>query len=164
MLTETYFWGTLAPMLLTAVMFVLEAIEEVYCPTTKNKMSTCEKVLTILLSPIWPILILAKSSWKQYCYEASSTKSKEDKKEIEKLTILSSNAHLIEVSVESSLQPLVQLHVILKQICMHNNIEGQKTHLDWSQAMEEFWKKDLLSIIRMDFRNKQIGFNPQVFF
>ena len=150
-------------MLLTAVMFVLEAIEEVYCPTTKKKMSTCEKVWTILLSPIWPILILAKSSWKEYCYEASSTKSKEDKKEIEKLTILSSNAHLIEVSVESSLQPLVQLHVILKQICIHNIIDG-KSDFDWSQAMEEFWKKDLLSMIRMDFRTKQIGFNPQVKF
>ena len=145
-------------MLLTALMFVVEAIEEALYSKDKKKMPTWEKVISLLLSPLWPIFILFKTSWKQYCYEASFTKPKEDKKEIENLTMLTNRAHLIEVCIESSLQPLIQLHVILKLILNQNLIDG-KSDFDWTKAMEAFWERDLIKIFKI---GQQIGFNPQV--
>ena len=145
-------------MILTALVFVLEAIKEAFYPTDKNTMPTWEKVFSLLLSPLWPIFILFKTSWKQYCYETSLKKPKEDKEEIEKLAMLTNRAHLIEVCIESSLQPLIQLHVILKLILNQNLIDG-KSDFDWTKAMEAFWEKDLIKIFKI---GQQIGFNPQV--
>ena len=145
-------------MLLTALMFVVEAIEEALYQAHNKKIPTWEKVISLLLSPIWPIFILFKTSWKQYCYETSFKKPKEDKEEIEKLTMLTNRAYLIEVCIESSLQPLIQLHVILKLILNQNLIDG-KSDFDWTKAMEAFWEKDLIKIFKI---GQQIGFNPQV--
>ena len=145
-------------MILTALMFVVEAIEEALYSKDKKKMPTWEKGISLLLSPIWPIFILLKTSWKQYCYETSFKKPKEDKEEIEKLSMLTNRAHLIEVCIESSLQPLIQLHVILKLILNQNLIDG-KSDFDWTKAMEAFWERDLIKIFKI---GQQIGFNPQV--
>ena len=72
--------------------------------------------------------------------------------------MLTNRAHLIEVCIESSLQPLIQLHVILKLILNQNVIDG-KSDFDWTKAMEAFWEKDLIKIFKI---GQQIGFNPQV--
>ena len=84
-------------------------------------MTTIQKLFTLLLSPIWPVVTLIKTQWKQFKYEAIPEDPREEKEEIEKLTQISNRAHLIEVSMESSLQPLIQLHVILNLIVRQKN-------------------------------------------
>ena len=140
-------------MLLTVCMYVLEAVEVVLCEEEAKKMTTLQKLFTLLLSPIWPVVTLIKTQWKQFKYEAIPEDPREEKEEIEKLTQISNRAHLIEVSMESSLQPLVQLHVILSQFLKC----GGEAGISWSQAMEVFWEKDLGKMFDLSQ-----NFNPQV--
>ena len=81
-------------MILTMVMFVLEAIYEAFFMGHKKPI---EKFFMLLLSPIWPVYTLFKTSWKQFYSEAYSTSPKKDLEEIEELTKVSNRAHLIEV-------------------------------------------------------------------
>ena len=130
-------------MVLTVLMYVLEAIEEVFWEEARKKMTRLEKGLTLLLSPIWPMFTLVKTSWNQFKSEAISEDSKKEKKKIEKLTQTSNRAHLIEVSMESSLQPLIQLHAILSQLLKKGGLTG----FSWTKAMEAFWEKDIMTIL-----------------
>jgi hypothetical protein len=63
---------------------------------------------------------------------------------------------LIKVSIESSLQPLIQLHVILARLLEKSIIDGN-ANINWAQTMEAFVRKDLLTIF-----NISQAFNPQV--
>ena len=139
-------------MLLTVCMYMLEAVEEVVCNKERKKATTLQKVFTILSFPIWPVYTIVKTLWKQFKAEALPEDAREEKEEIERLTQISSRAHLIEVSMESSLQPLIQLHVLLTQFL---NKSGQ-TAISWTEAMEAFWEKDLVTIFNLQ------KFNPQV--
>ena len=63
---------------------------------------------------------------------------------------------LIKVSIESSLQPLIQLHVILATLLEKSIIDGN-ANITFAQTMEAFMKKDVLTIF-----NVSQAFNPQV--
>ena len=142
-------------MLLTFSMFILEAIEEVFYQEDGKKMKLLEKIFIILLSPIWPVYTLMKTTWKQFNAETISEDPKRDNKEIKELAKISNRAHLIEVCFESSLQPLIQLHVILSKIIEQNLIDNE--NFDWMEAMTAFWQKDVLTIFNVSQK-----FNPQV--
>ena len=142
-------------MLLTFVMFILEAIEEVFYQEDGKKMALLEKIFTMILSPIWPVYTLIKTTWKQFYAETVSKDPKKDNEEIKDLAKLSNRAHLIEVCFESSLQPLIQLHVILIKIIEQNLINNE--NFDWMEAMTAFWQKDVLTIFNVSQK-----FNPQV--
>ena len=81
-------------MILTMVMFVLESVYEAFFTDHKKPV---EKFFMMLLSPIWPVYTLFKTSWRQFYAEAYSSNPKKDTEEIEKLTKISNRAHLIEV-------------------------------------------------------------------
>ena len=71
-------------------------------------------------------------------------------------TNLEYKVSLIKVCIESSLQPLIQLHVILGRLLTKSLID-ENANLNWAQTMEAFVKKDLLTIF-----NISQAFNPQV--
>ena len=141
-------------MVFTMSIYVLESAEQAFCDDgiTKNSI---EKFFMILMSPIWPVYTVIKTSWKQFHCQAISSNPQKDKEEIEKLAKISNRAHLIEVCFESSLQPLIQLHAILGLLLQKKLLENDD--FSWAQTMEAFWKKDLVKIF--DLRET---FNPQV--
>ena len=162
-------------MILTALMLFVEALKAVFfnekseAPSNFNikessclsRMPSCLKnffggILCLIISPIWPIITLTMTSWKQFRQSISSDPKKESE-DIEKLTTLSNRSHLIEVCFESSLQPLVQLHVILNELLKASSILNSSNAFDWTKALEAFWNKDLMQILDL----KQ-SFNPQV--
>ena len=142
-------------MLLTLMMFVLEAIEEVFYGEHSKKMKPREKIFKLLVAPIWPVFTSFKTSCKQFHAETISENPKKEKEAIKKLTNISNRAHLIEVCMESSIQPLVQLHVILTQVICQNITKYAQ--FDWVEALTAFWKKDMLTIFDLTK-----SFNPQV--
>ena len=142
-------------MLLTFLMFILEAVEEVFYQEDGKKITLSEKIFTMISSPFWPVYTLIKTTWKQFYAETVSEDPNRDNEEIKELAKLSNRAHLIEVCFESSLQPLIQLHVILSKIIEQNLIN--KENFDWMEAMTAFWQKDVLTIFNVGQK-----FNPQV--
>ena len=82
-------------MILTMVMFVLESVYEAFF--TKVHKKPVEKFFMLLLSPIWPVYTLFKTSLRQFYAKAYPSNPKNDIEEIEKLTKISNRAHLIEV-------------------------------------------------------------------
>ena len=142
-------------MLLTFLMFILEAVEEVFYQEDGKKITLSEKIFTMISSPFWPVYTLIKTTWKQFYAETVSEDPNRDNEEIKELAKLSNRAHLIEVCFESSLQPLIQLHVILSKIIEQNLIN--KENFDWMEAMTAFWQKDVLTIFNVSQK-----FNPQV--
>ena len=71
-------------------------------------------------------------------------------------TNLEYKVSLIKVCIESSLQPLIQLHVILGRL-LEKSLIDENANLNWAQTMEAFVTKDLLTIF-----NISQAFNPQV--
>ena len=82
-------------MILTMVMFMLESVYEAFF--TKVHKKPVEKFFMLLLSPIWPVYTLFKTSLRQFNAEAYPSNSQKDIEEIEKLAEISNRAHLIEV-------------------------------------------------------------------
>ena len=97
-------------MILTMVMFVLESVYEAFF--TKVNKKPVEKFFMLLLSPIWPVYTLFKTSLRQFYAKAYPSNPKKDTEEIEKLTKISNRAHLIEV--KETLYTNVQNFYLLK--------------------------------------------------
>ena len=74
-----------------------------------------EKFFMLLLSPVWPVYTLFKTSWKQFYSEAYSTSPKKDLEEIEKLinqlhtmhTTIPPTNILIQSTEDNKLHPIV---------------------------------------------------------
>ena len=66
----------------------------------------------VLFSPILPVYALFMKSYSNFKLLTSSKDRENRKDQLKRLTKVSNQAHLIEVCLESSLQPIVQLFSI----------------------------------------------------
>ena len=140
------FWSALIPMIICVSFNIVIAIEVTFVKDSKL-ISTPMKVVNMIFSPIWPIYTLFLTSitiFKNKIYLKDSKKTTDERK---RLSIISNNAHLIEVITESSLQPLVQVFSIYLRLAYSDSdvnivsteIKGAFDALlakDWSELGE----------------------------
>ena len=136
-------------MILSVVFLMLDAIEETFFRDYSTDISTGEKVVNILLSPIWPIWSLLLTSWTSFSAKIGLSDVEKDKDKLKRLSKVSNRAHLIEVCTESSIQPLIQLFGIYKGL-VDSDLTTSKTNVelrgflnatlagDWSELGEHF--------------------------
>ena len=136
-------------MILSVVFLMLDAIEETFYRDYSTDISTGEKVVNILLSPIWPIWSLLLTSWTTFSTKIGLSDVEKDKDKLKRLSQVSNRAHLIEVCTESSIQPLIQLFGIYKGL-VDIDLTTSKTNVelrgflnatlagDWSELGEHF--------------------------
>ena len=105
------FWSALIPMIICVSFNIVIAIEVTFVKDSKL-ISTPMKVVNMIFSPIWPIYTLFLTSIIIFKSKIYLKDSKKNTDELKRLSIISNNAHLIEVITESSLQPLVQVFSI----------------------------------------------------
>ena len=105
------FWSALIPMIICVSFNILVAIDVTFVKD-KKMISTTMKVINMIFSPIWPIYTLFLTSIIIFKSKIYPKDSKKNTDELKRLSIISNNAHLIEVITESSLQPLVQVFSI----------------------------------------------------
>ena len=98
-------------MIICVSFNVVIAIEVTFVKDSKL-ISTTMKVVNMIFSPIWPIYTLFLTSIIIFKSKIYLKDSKKNTDELKRLSIISNNAHLIEVITESSLQPLVQVFSI----------------------------------------------------
>ena len=131
-------------MIICIALNVLNAIDVTFVKD-KDKISTTMKILNMIFSPIWPIYTLFLTSIITYKNKINLKDSKENTDELKRLSIVSNNAHLIEVITESSLQPLVQVFSIYLRLA-YSDVAEANTELkdafnallakDWSELGE----------------------------
>ena len=131
-------------MIICIALNVLNAIDVTFVKD-KDKISTTMKILNMIFSPIWPIYTLFLTSITTYKNKINLKDSKENTDELKRLSIVSNNAHLIEVITESSLQPLVQVFSIYLRLA-DSDVAEANTELkdafnallakDWSELGE----------------------------
>ena len=98
-------------MIICVSFNILVAIDVTFVKD-KKMISTTMKVVNMIFSPIWPIYTLFLTSIIIFKSKIYPKDSKKNTDELKRLSIISNNAHLIEVITESSLQPLVQVFSI----------------------------------------------------
>ena len=98
-------------MIICVSFNILVAIDVTFVKD-KKIISTTMKVVNMIFSPIWPIYTLFLTSIIIFKSKIYPKDSKKNTDELKRLSIISNNAHLIEVITESSLQPLVQVFSI----------------------------------------------------
>ena len=117
-------------MILSVVFLMLDAIEETFFRDYSTDISTGEKVINILLSPIWPIWSLLLTSWTSFSTKIGLSDVEKDKDKLKRLSQVSNRAHLIEVCTESSIQPLIQIFGIYQGLIESSALS--KTNDEWS--------------------------------
>ena len=99
-------------MIICVTFNIVIAIEATFFVKDSRLISTTMKVVNMIFSPIWPIYTLILTSIVIFKSKIYLKDSKKNTDELKRLSIISNNAHLIEVITESSLQPLVQVFSI----------------------------------------------------
>ena len=106
-------------MIICVSFNIVIAIEVTFVKDSKL-ISTTMKVVNMIFSPIWPIYTLFLTSITIFKNKIYLKDSKKNTDELKRLSIISNNAHLIEVITESSLQPLVQVFSIYLRLAYSN--------------------------------------------
>ena len=138
----TYFWSTLVPMIIASCFYLLEAIEEAFY---KPKKYDCwQMFFMILCFPIWPVYSLFLSSWAIFKSKTNSRDPEEEEEILKECTKMSNHGHLIEVSTESALQPLIQLYTIYIGLIMSSDLSGIDTN--WQALLDAMMNKNWIQI------------------
>ena len=122
-------------MIICIALNVVNAIDVTFVKD-KDKISTTMKILNMIFSPIWPIYTLFLTSITTYKNKINLKDTKENTDELKRLSIVSNNAHLIEVITESSLQPLVQVFSIYLRLAYSDSAFDAILAKDWSELGE----------------------------
>ena len=125
-------------MIICIALNVLNAIDVTFVKD-KDKISTTMKILNMIFSPIWPIYTLFLTSITTYKNKINLKDTKENTDELKRLSIVSNNAHLIEVITESSLQPLVQVFSIYLRLAYSDVAEA---NIELKDAFNALLAKD----------------------
>ena len=128
-------------MIICIALNVVNAIDVTFVKD-KDKISTTMKILNMIFSPIWPIYTLVLTSITTYKNKINLKDTKENTDELKRLSIVSNNAHLIEVITESSLQPLVQVFSIYLRLAYSDVAEANTELKDaFNALLEKDWSE-----------------------
>ena len=151
------FYGTLSAMLLPIIFYFFELLRfRTFSAWIESKMDLKAmnpyffiivfkpfKLLTnLLLLVCWPIVSIFRQSLTAFQYQSSDDDNKTNLKSTSTLArTIGSRAQIIEVCTESSLQPLLQLYLVLINLIVwksedHQNFSDHREH-GWSKWLEQ---------------------------
>ena len=132
------FWSALIPMIICVSFNILIAIEVTFVKD-KKLISPTMKIVNMIFSPIWPIYTLFLTAITIFKNKINLKDSKNDTDKLKRMSIISNNAHLIEVITESSLQPLVQVFSIYLRLAYYSDVTIVNNEL--KGALMHSWQK-----------------------
>ena len=152
------FWATITVMLIPNLFYFFELLrfrtfsawlESKWDPETINSFIfyTVYKPMKLICNTIlvflWPFVAFFRQAWACFNYESSEDVDKTGQLQIsaKAARTVSSRAQIIEVCLESSLQPLLQLYLVLINLIIVNNsdIDGVSSRIidptDWIKGV-----------------------------
>ena len=126
------------------------------CGRLQGYVYKATKISLILLKVssqvmFWPLLTTLKRCWSEIRFANSSGKDRfEAQLKRRDHLILSSRARMIEVCIESSFQPLLQLYLVLPTIIQYFECLSNHKSIEYSHALHEY-ADNILTISRLQF-------------